>query len=391
MLYDFDRLIERRGSDSVKWQRYGNDILPMWVADMDFASPEPVTKALHERIAHGVFGYGTHETPLSAVLCERLAHLYHWQVTPEQILYLPGLVCGLNVICRAVGQPGDEVIVQSPVYPPFLAAPVHQKRILNPVKLALTQRGGTLYYEIDYAAFVSAITQRTRLFILCHPHNPVGRVFTCDELARLGEICIERDLIICSDEIHCDLLLDGTQHRPMASVAPEIAERCITLMAPSKTFNLAGLGISFAIVQNPALRQQVKAAAAGIVPQVNILGFVAALAAYRDGADWLKALLAYLTANRNLLVDYIQHQLPGIHTTCPQATYLAWLDCRKIPSINNPQHFFLRQAKVAFNDGATFGPGGEGFVRLNFGCQRALLMQGLERLKTALTRLNAGS
>jgi cystathionine beta-lyase len=281
--------------------------------------------------------------------------------------------------------------VQSPVYPPFLAAPVHQKRILNPVKLALTQRGGTLYYEIDYAAFVSAITQRTRLFILCHPHNPVGRVFTCDELARLGEICIERDLIICSDEIHCDLLLDGTQHRPMASVAPEIAERCITLMAPSKTFNLAGLGISFAIVQNPALRQQVKAAAAGIVPQVNILGFVAALAAYRDGADWLKALLAYLTANRNLLVDYIQHQLPGIHTTCPQATYLAWLDCRKIPSINNPQHFFLRQAKVAFNDGATFGPGGEGFVRLNFGCQRALLMQGLERLKTALTRLNAGS
>jgi cystathionine beta-lyase len=175
----------------------------------------------------------------------------------------------------------------------------------------------------------------------------------------------------------------------MASLAPEIAERCITLMAPSKTFNLAGLGISFAVVQNPALRRRIKAAAAGIVPHVNILGFVAALAAYRDGEDWLKALLAYLTVNRNLLADYIQHQLPGVRTTCPEATYLAWLDCREIPTINNPQHFFLQQAKVAFNDGATFGPGGEGFVRLNFGCPRGLLLQGLERLKTALLQLTA--
>ncbi len=389
MLYDFDQFVERHGSDSVKWQRYGNDILPMWVADMDFASPEPIIRALHERITHGVFGYGTPATPLSAILCERLARRYHWQVTPEQILYLPGLVCGLNIVCRALGRPGDGIIVQTPVYPPFLAAPVHQERILNPVQLALTQRGDYLYYEIDYAAFMSTITQQTRLFILCHPHNPVGRVFTSDELARLGEICIERDLIICSDEIHCDLLLDGTQHRPMASLAPEIAERCITLMAPSKTFNLAGLGISFAVVQNPALRRLIKAAAADIVPHVNILGFVAALAAYRDCEDWLNALLAYLTTNRNMLVDYIQHQLPGVRTTCPEATYLAWLDCREVSTINTPQHFFLEHAKVAFNDGATFGPGGEGFVRLNFGCPRTLLLQGLERLKTALTQLTA--
>ncbi len=384
MLYDFDQVPERRGSDSVKWERYGANVLPMWVADMDFAAPEPILKALQERVAHGVFGYGTTPPRLAEVICERLWRLYQWPVTPEQLLFLPGLVCGLNVVCRAVGEPGDGVLVQTPVYPPFLSAPPAQHRRLQTVELALSRRGDRLYYEPDYDALVAAITQRTRLFILCHPHNPVGRLYNIAELGRLAELCTRHELLICSDEIHCDLLLDGQPHRPLASLAPEIASRCITLMAPSKTFNLAGLGVSFAIVQNPALRQRFKAAAAGMVPSVNILGFTAALAAYRECDAWLTALLSYLTASRDYLVASVRQHLPGMLTTCPEATYLAWLDCRQAGIPGNPQQFLLDRAKVAFNDGATFGPGGEGFVRLNFGCSRSLLVEGLERVRRVL-------
>ena len=384
MTYDFDRIIERRASDSVKWNRYGAEVLPLWVADMDFVSPEPLLQALHERIAHGVFGYGSPPLELADVICERLAQRYQWQVTPDQILFLPGLVSGLNVVCRAVGQPGDEVLVQTPVYPPFQSAPSHQGRRLKSVELALSRQGEHLRYAIDYPAFEAAMTKRTSLFMLCHPHNPVGRVFTTDELARLAGIVENHNLTICSDEIHCDLLLDGGPHQPLASLSPDIANRCITLMAPSKTFNIAGLGASFAIVQNPSLLKQVKAAAEGMVPSVNVLGFVAALAAYRHCDDWLQALLGYLRVNRDYLIDYVTRQLPGIRTTCPEATYLAWLDCREANIGANPHRFFIDNARVALNDGVTFGPGGEGFVRLNFGCPRPILMQALERMKLAL-------
>jgi cystathionine beta-lyase len=383
--YDFDQVLERRGSDSVKWGHYGPDVLPMWVADMDFVSPEPILKALQERVAHGVFGYGMIPSSLAEVICERLWCLYQWSVTPKQLLFLPGLVCGLNVVCRAIGQPGDGVLVQTPVYPPFLAAPPAQNRRLQTVELAFSQYGDRLYYEPDYDALAAAITQDTRLFILCHPHNPVGRLYNTVELGRLAELCDRHELLICSDEVHCELLLDGQAHRPLASLAPEIASRCITLMAPTKTFNLAGLGISFAIIQNSTLRQRLKAAAAGMVPQVNVLGFTAALAAYRECDAWLSALLSYLTANRNYLLAFVRQYLPGVLTPCPEATYLAWLDCRQAGIPGNPQQFFLDRAKVAFNDGATFGLGGEGFVRLNFGCPRALLVEGLERVRRALS------
>jgi cystathionine beta-lyase len=384
MRYDFDQVPERRGSDSVKWGRYGTEVLPLWVADMDFAAPEPILRALQERLAQGVFGYGMIPPRLAEVICERLLRRYQWPVTPADIVFLPGLVCGLNVVCRAVGEPGDGVLVQTPVYPPFLSAPGAQQRHLQTAQLALSRRGDWLYYEPDADALTAAITERTRLFILCHPHNPAGRVYTVAELNRLAELCARHELIICSDEIHGDLLLDGRPHRPLAALAPEIASRCITLMAPSKTFNIAGLGVSFAIVQEPALRQRFKAAATGIVPPVNVLGFTAALAAYQECDDWLIALLSYLTANRDYLVAYVQQHLPGLRTTCPEATYLAWLDCRQAGIPGNPQRFFLDRAGVALNDGATFGPGGEGFVRLNFGCPRSLLVEGLKRIRRAL-------
>ena len=383
MLYDFDHAPDRRGADSLKWQRYG-DALPLWVADMDFVSPEPVLAALRERVAHGVFGYGAPPDELTATICARMAALYRWTVTPEQIVYLPGLVCGLNVACRAVGEPGDKVLVQTPVYPPFLAAPGNQDRQLLTAELTAETRDGRLYYTFDDAAFEAAIGPRTRLFILCHPHNPVGRMFGVEELHRLAAICERHNLVICSDEIHCDLLLDGRRHTPLATLAPEIAQRCITLMAPSKTFNIAGLGASFAIIQNPELRRRFKHAMRGIVPDANILGLNAALAAYRQGDGWLRELLIYLAANRDYLVDNIKRHLPGVRTTVPEATYLAWLDCRDAGLPGNPHEFFLNHAGVALNNGADFGPGGAGFVRLNFGCPRARLAEGLERMSAAL-------
>ncbi|QQS52940.1 MAG: PatB family C-S lyase [Candidatus Competibacteraceae bacterium] len=383
MICDFDQPLTRYGSDSLKWQRYGS-ALPLWVADMDFAAPEPVLAALHERVAHGIFGYGAPPEELTETICARMADLYRWTVTPEQIVYLPGLVCGLNVVCRAVGEPGDGVLVQTPVYPPFLAAPGHQDRRLVTAELSAEQRDGRLHYRFDAEAFATAIDSRTRLFILCHPHNPVGRAFGVEELTRLAEICERRDLVVCSDEIHCDLLLDGRRHTPLAALSPDIARRCITLMAPSKTFNIPGLGASFAIIQHPDLRQRFKQAMRGIVPDVNILALTAALAAYRHGGEWLRALLAYLAANRDFLIDHIARHWPDIDVTVPEATYLAWLDCRNAGIAGNPQRFFLERAGVALNDGATFGPGGEGFVRLNFGCPRATLAEGLERMGAAL-------
>jgi len=385
--YDFDQVINRRQTPSAKWHWFNEDILPMWVADMDFQSPEPVIRALQERVAHGVFGYEFSADELSAVLCERMARLYNWTVTPEQILYLPGLVSGTNLVCRAMGKPGEAVLVQTPVYPPFLSAPANHGLTLQTADLTLITEGQTIRYEVDYDIFEAAITEQTRLFILCHPHNPIGESYRPEVLTRLAEICARHNIVICSDEIHCDLLLDGTSHTPMAALSPEIAMNCITLMAPSKTFNVPGLGCSFAIVQNPDLMARLKKAAEGIIPHVNLMGFTAALAAYRDGQEWLTQLLAYLTANRDFTIGYLHEHLPMIRHTMPEATYLMWLDCRELGLTESPYDFFLKEAKVALNNGDTFGHGGAGFVRFNFGCPRSLLIEGLERMRAAVNQL----
>ncbi|MEZ4707718.1 MAG: PatB family C-S lyase [Caldilineaceae bacterium] len=390
MNYDFDRQIDRRASDSGKWNVYGEDILPMWVADMDFESPEPIVRSLHERADVKVFGYGRPPQRLGEVLAERMLTSHNWQVSPEQFKYIPGLVSGLNVVTRAVGELGDGVLVNTPVYMPFLAAPANQGRVLNVGEMARTLVNDNghqrIRYEIDFDALEAAITPRTRLFILCNPHNPVGRAYTREELQQIGELCIKHDLILCSDEIHCDLLMGNTRHISVASLSPEIAERTITLIAPSKTFNVPGLGCSAMIIQNKELRARVDQAAIGIVPHVTVMGYVSALAAYADPEceEWRQQLLAYLTANRDFLTDYVDTHLPQVRTTAPEATYLAWLDLREAGVEGNPQTFCLEQAKVAFNNGAAFGQGGEGFVRLNYGCTRATLQEGLERLRHAL-------
>jgi cystathionine beta-lyase len=390
MIPNFDNVIDRHPTESAKWHHYDDDVLPLWVADMDFASPQPVIDALRERVAHGVFGYPQELPDLRPVIADRLQRLYNWSVSPESILLLPGVVTGFNLACQALTTPGDGVLVQTPVYYPILHAPGNAGCTLD--EMELTQ-GPDGQYEIDFDRFEATIGERTRIFILCNPHNPVGRVFRRDELEHMAEICLRHDVAICSDEIHLDLLFEPHRHLPIASLAPEIGERVITLLAPSKTYNIAGLQCSIAIVENRELRAQLKAARKGLVPWVNLMGQIAALAAYRHGQPWLDALLRYLVSNRDFLLDYVESQLPGITMAKPQGTYLAWLDCRqagitgKTQEGASPHTFFLEKARVALNDGATFGRGGEGFVRLNFGCPRATLAKALERMRAALAAL----
>ena len=381
--FDFDRVIDRRASDSNKWRKFGPDVLPLWVADMDFPSPPAVIAALQARVAHGFFGYLTEHPELPEAVAERVAKRYGWRVSPEAVVLVPGVNVANNFACGALAAPGEGILLQTPAYPPILRAASNLGRVREEHVLARDGRGR---YVVDLDAFAAAITPRTKAFVLCNPHNPVGRVYGRTELEGMAAACLKRDLWIVADEIHCDLLLDGRQHVPMASLSPEIEQRTITFMAPSKTFNLPGLKCAVAIVPSPTLRERLTTAMGDLMPKPNVLGHTAAVAAYREGDAWLEALLAYLAANRDVLVDYVRTKLPGVTVAPAEATYLAWLDCRnaRLPG-GDPYTFFLERARVALNDGRMFGPGGEGFVRLNFGCPRALLTQGLERMRNALT------
>jgi cysteine-S-conjugate beta-lyase len=384
MLHDFDRVIERRGTGSSKWFRYPPDVLPLWVADMDFASPPPVVRALRERVEHGVFGYGyqLEVTELSEVFADRLQKRYGWRVSPEALVSIPGVIPGFNVACRMLASPGDGIAMQTPLYPPLLRVPGNLGLRFDEVPLARDAAGR---YTVDHAAFAAAIRPDTRILLLCNPHNPVGRVFSREELTALAEGCLRYDLAIVADEIHGDLIYSGHRHLPIASLSREIEDRTITLMAPSKTFNLAGLKCALAIIPNRALRERFVATRLDLVQAANIMGYTAALAAYRDGRPWLDDLLRYLEGNRDFLATYVRERLPGVSMVAPEGTSLAWLDCRAAdPPVQEPFAFFLEQARVALSDGATFGKYGQGFVRLNFGCPRVLLEQGLERMRAAL-------
>jgi len=378
--FDFDTPIDRRNTSSEKWDKYADrDIIPLWVADMDFRSPPAVIDALHLRVEHGVFGYTGPPTELVATVVEMLACEYDWPVQAEWLVWLPGLVCGLNVACRAVGQTGDGVATFTPVYPPFLSAPRLAGREL--VAVPLSWNGDV--WQMDLESLERAITPRTRLLLLCTPHNPVGRVWNREELLALLELAQRHDLVVCSDEIHAGLVLDDDKrHLPFAALSPEAASRTITLQAPSKTYNIPGLGCSFAVIADATLRRSFRHAMAGIVPHVNLLGYTAALVAYRDGEAWRKELLVYLRGNRDLVVRAIS-EVPGLKTWPVEATYLAWIDARGL-GVTDPAKFF-EEAGVGLSDGAAFGLAG--FVRLNFGCPRDLLEKALERMRSAVIKL----
>jgi len=373
MTYDFDSPVDRRGTNSLKWDLYkGKDIIPLWVADMDFRVSPAITRALRAHVDHGVFGYTLVPGELIDAVIGRLAAQYQWKIERDWIVWLPGLVTGINVACRAVGDTGDEVLTMTPVYPPFLTAPGNVSRELRTVPL-VERAGG---WEIDFDLLERAITPRTRMLLLCSPQNPTGRVFTRGELSTLAQICERHDLVICSDEIHCELVLDkGTEHIPTAALGPDVERRTITLMAPSKTFNIPGLGCAFAVISDKPLRRQFLRAMRGIVPHVNALGYTATLAAYRDSRDWHLALLDYLRENRDIVERSIE-AMPGLSMRHAEATYLAWIDTRQT-GMEGPVTTF-EEAGVGLSDGRPFGA--EGFVRLNFGCPRSVLEEALQRM-----------
>lgn len=393
MPYNFDQPIDRYHSDSVKYNIFDDpSIIPLWVADMDFVSPSPVIEALKSRIDHGVFGYAFDNKRLREILAKRMADLYDWHITPDDIVWVPGVVTGFNMAIRAFGRIGEEVLIQPPVYPPFLSAAPNNGLLTQSAMLTYTNDNGILHYHIDMDVFKSVITKgKTKIFLFCSPHNPVGRVWTEAEIRAVAETALENDMLIISDEIHCDLLFDDRQHIPTATLSREIAQHTITLMAPSKTFNIPGLGASFAIIQNEGLRKRYAEVVWNAGLHINVLGLVAMQAAYEHGDEWLRAVLAYIQANRDLTTQFIASHFPNMPITHPEGTYLSWWDARQVsypPSQNGLMGmfdaFFLEKAKVAVNRGVTFGTEGTGFVRLNLATRRDLLQEALERIRTAI-------
>lgn len=376
MAFNFDEGIDRRHSESSKWNKYSEDILPMWVADMDFRSPPCILDALHKRVEHGVFGYGARPQELIDVIVERMASRYQWQIKPEWIVVLPGVVAGLNLSVRAFTAADESTIAPTPIYPPFRKSAAFAPR--SQLNALLRLENGR--WIMDLASLEPQLTGKEKLLMLCNPQNPGGTVYTREELQQQLAFAQRHDLIVCSDEIHCDLLLEpGATHIPFASLSADAEQRSITLLSPSKTFNIAGLGASLAIIPDPQLRKRFNTVRDGIVPSVDVLALTAATAAWRDGEPWLQELLPYLRRNRDQLVHAVS-EMPGLSMTAPEATYLGWVDATALP-VDNPALFF-QKAGLGFSPGADFGDAK--FVRINFGCTSATLGEAIKRMEAAV-------
>jgi len=376
--YDFNTCPDRAGSGSLKWERYaGRDVIPMWVADMDFTSAPEIIEALHERVTHGVFGYTV--PPASTVEAARayLRERHGAEVTPEQILWFPGLVPALNVACRAFVPAGGEVLTCTPVYPPFLSSPEFAGVGLKTVDLV--DNNGV--WEIDFDGLEATLTPNTKLFILCNPHNPVGRVFPRTTLERLAEFCCRHGLVLISDEIHCDLVLDDLPHTSGLKLTGPSGPPVLSMFAPSKTFNLAGLACAFVVIPDANTRRVFQKSARGLITEINALGYAGCEAALRHGWPWHREMIQTLRANRDHVEDFVATSLPGIRTWHLEATYLAWLDARELKLPNAAK--FFEDHGVGLSDGVPFGAP-QGFLRLNFGCPRSQLDEALARMARAL-------
>jgi cystathionine beta-lyase len=372
---NFDEVFKRREANSAKWRRYSEEVIPLWVADMDFQSPECVKEALNKLSDHNIYGYTMPSKSLMHAIVAMLDSRYNWQVKSTSIVWLPGLTPALNIACRAFAPVNGKVLISTPIYPPFQEAPINSEKLVDTVELI--KNAGR--FEMDYKT-IQDKAKDASLYLLCNPHNPVGRVFSEEELKKLADICLQNDVVLCSDEIHCDLILDeGKKHIPLGSISKEIEQNSITLMAPSKTYNIPGLGFSFAVIPNNKLRHQFRKTMKGMVPYPGMAGLAAAEAVYKHGEPWRLKLLDYLRTNRALLERFFTDQEPRIKYITGEATYLAWLDVKEL-KLENPVQFFIKNG-VALTDGAEFGQ--KGFLRLNFGCTYALLDEALNRIKKA--------
>lgn len=397
MQYNFDQIIDRRHTNSSKHDNnavmFGReDVLDLWVADMDFPVPTPVAEAIKKRAEHPIYGYTFPPASLYEAIVERVDRLYGWKIKKEWIVFNAGVVNGLYSAVEAFSHRGDELIVQPPVYYPFFGAIKNTGRqvIHNPLK----EVNG--HYEMDFEGLEKLFEVRTsfpvrmpriKALVLCSPHNPVGRVWTKEELQRLAEICVKHNCLIFSDEIHCDLLAPGVEHTVTATLSPEIEQHTITFMSASKTFNIAGLATSFVIIPNDELRQRYVAARAGH-NSGNVFGFVATEAALTQCDDYLEQLRAYLHENYRFFSEFIAERLPMLRVANLEGTYLAWVDMRQLGmSPLELQTFMREKARLALDDGYAFGPGGEGFQRFNLACPRSIVEEALLRLEKAINEL----
>ena len=387
MPYNFDSVPSRRRDPIIwnKWMHYPPDTLPLWVADADFPTAPQIQHALHKQIEHGVLGYELPKKPFMEIIAARMKRLYDWEVDPKWIVYTAGVNNGYNIAARVLCSSKKGYLIQTPVYNEFLETEEKTGARQRVARLEKKVEGNRIRYKVGFEAFEREV-KKCGMFLLCHPHNPVGKIYSSAELTRMAEICIEHGVTIVSDEIHSELLLGGATFTPLAKMSPEIEAHTITLVSASKAFNVAGLACAFAIIPDEKLRKKFIAAANGMSFEISTPGLTAARVAYSGTADaWLTALRRYLTGNRDFIVEYVEKNLPGARVTKPDATYLIWLDFSEYKLQPSPYEFFFKEAKVAFNDGGKFGKGNEQFVRLNFGATRKTVEEGLRRINRALS------
>jgi len=385
MTYNFDSIPSRRTPKIInKWTSHPKDVLPVWIADMDFPVAPQILDALHEQVEHGVLGYEFLSRSLCETIAARMKKLYNWEVDPGHIVYTVGVNNGYNIAARVLCSAKKGYLIQTPVYNEFLDTEHKTGAKQHVAPLAKKVSGSRISYEIDFEAFEREV-KRSDMFLLCQPHNPVGVIYSSAELKRMAEICIENNVTIVSDEIHSELLLGNAQFTPMASLSREIAKHTITMISASKAFNVPGLSCAFAIIPDDELRKRFSKVADGMNFEISTPGLTAARVAFSGKADaWLRELRRYLTGNRDFIVDYVEQNLPGIRVTKPDATYLIWLDCAELKLKSSPYEFFLNEAKVALSNGGKFGKENEQFVRLNFGTSRKTVKRALERMNQAL-------
>ncbi|MEZ6099528.1 MAG: PatB family C-S lyase [Pirellulaceae bacterium] len=382
--FDFDFPADRRGTGSLKYDRYaGRDVIPLWVADMDFRSPPAVIDALHRRVEHGVFGYTRPSEELTSVVVDYLDRKHGAEIDPSWVVWLPGCVPALSMACASVGEAGSEVITFTPVYPPFLHVHRDSARVCREVPLAVGDDGR---YAIDTEALAASVTSKTKVLLFCNPHNPVGRVFTRQETEGLAQFCHDHDLLLCADEIHCDLILDEqrTPHVSALTLSNELRDRTITLLAASKTYNIAGLACAYAVIPNAELRRDFVKAGGKLLPEISPLSFIATAVAYEQGEAWRQELLEYLRESWRIVHTFVREQIPRVKVTPLEATYLAWLDVREL-NLPDPHQYFEEHG-LGFSRGGDFGD--SRFVRMNFGCTHETLRRALERLRAAVDCLH---
>lgn len=389
--YNFDEIIDRSGSGDLKHEallpRWGrNDLLPLWVADMDFATPDFVVDALKARLSHPIFGYTIEPADYRPTIIDWNESHHGWKIKPEWISFIPGIVKGIGFVVNVFTKPGEKVIIQPPVYHPFRMTPEDNGRevVFNPLRL---REDG--YYDMDFDNLSEVCDDKCRVLILSNPHNPAGVCWSKETLQRLADFCYEHNIIVISDEIHSDMALFGNRHVPFASVSERAADISITFAAPTKTFNMAGIVSSYAVISNDDLRQRFYGwLKANELDEPTIFAPIATIAAYQKGEEWRKQMLAYVENNVRFVEDYCREHIPGVRPLRPQASFLVWLNCRGL-GLNHDKllELFIDKAHLALNDGEMFGPGGEGFMRLNVGTPRSVLRQALEQLAKAVNEL----